>query len=215
MSGAATTLERPPASGPSAPVGAPAGFWTLANLFTFARFALAPVVAGFLLVQEHWAVWVGGWTAGFAMFTDFLDGYFARRSKQVSDLGKIFDPLADAVFFLVVWTALALTGAFPLWLVVPFLAREFLQHVYLRPEAARHGLVLAALFWGKLKTVMQIAVLIAVCFVEVGIDYWPWMAFGGRLLNTLLLGATALVSVLSIVPYFRLVHKARREAATP
>lgn len=185
-------------------------FWTLANAFTFARFALAPVCAWFYLQQTYWGVWVAGWAGGLAMFTDFCDGYFARRQKQVSDLGKIFDPLADAMFFIIVWTALAVAGAFPIWLTVPFIARETLQHVYLRPTAARFGLVLAANLWGKLKTLLQTVTLIAVGWVEFLIHYWPHIEGWGRWLNLGLVALTALVSVLSILPYVGAVVRLRR-----
>jgi CDP-diacylglycerol---glycerol-3-phosphate 3-phosphatidyltransferase len=183
---------------------------TLANVCTFARFALAPVCAAFYLQGSAWAIWLAGSLAGVAMLSDAFDGYFARRNHQVSDLGRIFDPLADAVFFLVVWTALALAGAFPIWLVLPFIAREYLQHVYLRPVAARRGLVLAAMFWGKLKTVLQTIALIAISLSELAIRYWPAFEVWGRGINLGLISATALVSLLSLAPYIRAVARAGR-----
>jgi len=183
-------------------------FWNLANIFTFARFALAPFCAAFFLTDTYWGLWVGGWAGGLAMFTDFCDGYFARRQKQVSDLGKIFDPLADAVFFVIVWTALALVDAYPIWFVLPFIAREFVQHVYIRPTAMARGVVLGANIWGKLKTLVQTLVLIALCWLEFFIHYWPWIASWVRPLNMALIGVTGLVSVLSIIPYFGALRKA-------
>jgi CDP-diacylglycerol---glycerol-3-phosphate 3-phosphatidyltransferase len=183
----------------------PAGprFWTLANVFTFARFGLAPVCAVLFLQQTHWGWWIGGWMAGLAMFTDVCDGYFARRQKNVSDLGKIFDPLADAVFFIVVWSAMALAGAYPIWLVLPFLLRESIQHVYIRPTAMRHGVALAANIWGKLKTLAQTLVLAAVCWIEFLMFYFPEMVTWARPANTAMVAATGLISMLSILPYFR------------
>ena len=183
-------------------------FWTLANVFTFARFALAPVCAAFFLTDSYWGLWVGGWAGGLAMFTDFCDGYFARRQKQTSDLGRIFDPLADAVFFIAVWTALSLVGAYPIWFVVPFIVREFVQQVYIRPMAMSRGVVLGANFWGKLKTLVQTLVLIALCWLEFFIHYWSWIASWVRPLNMVLIGVTGLVSVLSIIPYFGALRKA-------
>ncbi len=184
-------------------------FWTLANIFTFARFVFAPVCAILFLQETWWGVWVAGWLAGLAMFTDFCDGYFARRQKQVSDLGKIFDPLADAVFFIMVWTALGVAGAYPLWLALPFIARELVQHVYLRPSAMRLGVVLGANFWGKLKTLVQTLVLIAMCWIEFGIDYYPEYTRLARGTNIVLISVTALVSVVSIVPYFGALRRAQ------
>lgn len=192
-----------------------AGFWTLANVFTFARFAFAPVCAWLFLTETYWGIWVGGWIAGLAMFTDFCDGYFARRQKVVSDLGKIFDPLADAVFFIIVWTAMGLSGFFPVWFALPFIGREFVQHVYIRPTAMRYGVVLAANFWGKLKTLIQTLVLIALCWLQFFTHYWPAIDSWVAPLNMVLIGVTGAVSLLSIAPYFREVQRAQREFPDP
>lgn len=191
--------------------GAPT-FWTLANIFTFARFAFAPICAALFITGTYWGMWLGGWLGGLAMFTDFCDGYFARRQKQVSDIGKIFDPLADAVFFVMVWTALGIEGAYPVWLALPFLARELVQHVYLRPTAARHGLMLAANVWGKLKTLVQTLVLITLCWFEFFVMYWPQIAVWVKPANIVMISVTAAISVLSILPYFKTV---RAVAARP
>jgi len=181
-------------------------FWTLANIFTFARFAFAPICAALFLTGTYWGLWVGGWLGGLAMFTDVCDGYFARRQKQVSDIGKVFDPLADAVFFVMVWTALGIEGAYPVWLALPFLGRELVQHVYLRPTAARLGLVLAANFWGKLKTLVQTLVLITLCWFEFFVQYWPEIAVWVKPANIAMISVTAAISVLSIAPYFKTVR---------
>lgn len=190
-------------------------FWTLANVFTFARFVFAPICAALFLTGEHWGIWVGGWLGGLAMFTDFCDGYFARRQKQVSDLGKVFDPVADAVFFVSVWTALGIEGAYPLWLALPFIARELLQHVYIRPTAAAHGVVLGANVWGKLKTLVQTLVLITISWFEFLPMYWPHLATWMRPANIVMISVTALVSVLSIAPYWRAVREAARARGVP
>lgn len=192
-----------------------ARFWTLANVFTLARFPLAPVVGALLLTRQDWGLWAGGWTAGFAMITDWADGYFARRHGGVSELGKIFDPLADAVFFMVVFVCLGLAGYIPLWLCVPFLAREFTQHVWLRPTAAQFGVVLAANVWGKMKTALQCVVLIALCFFEEfatpqGVFSFSWFAGVHYWLNLGMFALAAVVSVASIVPYFGTVLAAQR-----
>lgn len=191
----------------------PIRFWNLANLFTLLRFVLAPVVGAFLLTRSEWGLWAGGWTAGFAMFTDFLDGYYARKYGDVSSLGKIFDPLADAVFFMVVIVCLGLAGYIPLWLSIPFLAREFAQHVYLRPMAARYGVVLGANMWGKMKTVIQCVALVAICIFEEIALHWPWFAGFHRWINLGMYSLAAFVSVVSIVPYAVAVSRAARGPA--
>lgn len=188
-------------------------FWTLANIFTFARFAFAPICAAFFITGTYWGIWVAGWLGGLAMFTDVCDGYFARRQKQVSDIGKVFDPLADAVFFVMVWTALGIEGAYPLWLALPFLGRELVQHVYLRPTAARHGLILSANIWGKLKTLVQTLVLITLSWFEFFVQYWPEIAVWVKPANIVMISVTAAISVLSILPYFKTVRAAAARPA--
>jgi CDP-diacylglycerol--glycerol-3-phosphate 3-phosphatidyltransferase len=72
-----------------------------------------------------------------AVLTDFLDGYLARRLKQVSDLGKIIDPLADKVGVGIIAVCLTLTGDIPLWYLVVLLARDlliFAGGVYIRHQ---------------------------------------------------------------------------------
>jgi CDP-diacylglycerol--glycerol-3-phosphate 3-phosphatidyltransferase len=192
------------------PTQPPLRFWTLANTFTFARFVLAPVCAYFYMQETLWGVWLAGWAAILAVFTDFCDGYFARRSRQVSDLGKIFDPLADAVFFVVVWTALGLTDVYPIWFALPFIAREFVQHVYLRPSAMRLGVVLAANFWGKTKTVTQTVVIILIWIFELILYRAPMIKPEVRIIEMVLIGITGAVSVLSILPYFGALRKASK-----
>ncbi|MCC6574302.1 MAG: CDP-alcohol phosphatidyltransferase family protein [Planctomycetes bacterium] len=219
MSGAATQPDQglqvkllaSKSAGRAAP--RPLRIFSLANCFTYARFALAPVVVAFLFVPGAAGAWAAGWIAGFAMFTDFLDGYFARRSGEVSDLGKIFDPLADAVFFVIVWAGLGLSGALPLWLCLPFMAREFIQHVYLRPLAAQAGVVMGALIWGKLKTISQTVALVAVMLARIGGNYFDGdFARWGGIIGAVLVGITAAISVASIVPYFTAVAKAQIRA---
>ena len=96
-----------------------------------------------------------------ASFTDFLDGYVARKYNQVTDFGKFVDPLADK---LLVTSALVLfveQGAFAGWMVCVILARELII-TSLRVVAANKGRVLAATWTGKVKTCVQIGGIIVI-----------------------------------------------------
>ncbi len=96
-----------------------------------------------------------------ASFTDFLDGYVARKYNQVTDFGKFVDPLADK---LLVTSALVLfveQGAMAGWMVCVILARELII-TSLRVVAANKGRVLAATWTGKVKTCVQIGGIIAI-----------------------------------------------------
>lgn len=96
-----------------------------------------------------------------ASFTDFLDGYVARKYNQVTDFGKFVDPLADK---LLVTSALVLfvgQGALAGWMVCVILARELII-TSLRVVAANKGRVLAATWTGKVKTCVQIGGIIVI-----------------------------------------------------
>ena len=96
-----------------------------------------------------------------ASFTDFLDGYVARKYNQVTDFGKFVDPLADK---LLVTSALVLfvgQGAIAGWMVCVIIARELII-TSLRVVAANKGRVLAATWTGKVKTCVQIGGIIVI-----------------------------------------------------
>ena len=104
-----------------------------------------------------------------ASFTDFLDGYVARKYNQVTDFGKFVDPLADK---LLVTSALVLfvgQGAMAGWMVCVILARELII-TSLRVVAANKGRVLAATWTGKVKTCVQIGgiILIYLYYILIG-----------------------------------------------
>lgn len=88
-------------------------------------------------------------------FTDFLDGFYARKLKQVSDFGKLFDPFADVVANLTVLLAFMLTGFVPIPIFIIILYRE-LSILFLRMLARGNGITIAAKKGGKLKTVCYI-----------------------------------------------------------
>jgi len=99
-----------------------------------------------------------------AAFTDFLDGYIARKYNQITDLGKFLDPLSDKLLVMAAMLYLVGIDALESWIVVIILAREFIVSGF-RTMAARRGIVLAADVWGKVKTVFQI-IMISFILIE-------------------------------------------------
>ena len=76
--------------------------WTIPNILTFARILAAPALALiFVLVDRPAADWIALGLFVFAAVTDFLDGWLARRLNQVSEIGKMLDPIADKVLVIV------------------------------------------------------------------------------------------------------------------
>ena len=124
-----------------------------ADQLTLARVLSVPLVlvlfAWDFPNHDYWA------TAVFvlAMATDWVDGWWARRTKRSSNLGRLLDPVADK---LLVMTALVMLvgDAFPAWMVALIIAREFLMSG-LRLAALERGVVMAARDLGKLKTGTQ------------------------------------------------------------
>lgn len=113
-----------------------------------------------------------------ASFTDFLDGYLARKNNQVTDLGKFFDPVADKllvnsmVIFLVVRPTYAEGQmTWSLWCAILLVARDIIVDA-LRFIAAQKGVVIAANIFGKAKTVLE---MIAVSLVL--LNSWPFSYF--------------------------------------
>ena len=143
----------------------------IANKLTLLRIILVFVFMGIIWIPFGLPIEVVLWMSlGIfivASLTDFLDGYLARKLNLVTNLGKFMDPLADKM--LVATALLAIVdlgnkgllpvGNFPAWIVVFIILREFMVSG-LRLIAANHNIVLAANYWGKIKTVVQMATII-------------------------------------------------------
>ena len=89
-----------------------------------------------------------------AALTDLADGYFARKWNQVTDFGKLMDPLADKIFISGIMLMMVQYELLPAWVAVVIISREFLV-TGLRMLAAQKQTVIAADIWGKIKTVLQ------------------------------------------------------------
>ncbi len=107
-----------------------------------------------------------------ASVTDFLDGKIARKYHLVTDFGKIMDPLADKLLVTSALVCMVETSTVPAWMVIVILAREF-AITSLRSVAASKGIVIAAAWSGKIKTVTQ---MIAIIFILLG--NWPFKYIG-------------------------------------
>ena len=96
---------------------------TIPNLLSFLRLALVPVFLLLLIDGQDIAALVVLAVSG---FTDFLDGFIARRFDQVTRLGQLLDPAADRLYILAAVLGLVMRELIPLWLVVAILARDVL-----------------------------------------------------------------------------------------
>jgi CDP-diacylglycerol--glycerol-3-phosphate 3-phosphatidyltransferase len=133
--------------------------WTLPNLLSFFRIGIIPVLVYLLTFTDGVSAALTAALFLIASVTDYFDGYFARRNRSVSDLGKILDPLADK---LMVLSALIMLAAMdrpgepsvPAWLVVVIIARESTVTV-IRGIALSEGIIMHAEALGKYKFILQ------------------------------------------------------------
>ena len=94
-----------------------------------------------------------------ATATDNLDGHLARKYNQVTTFGKLMDPLADKLLVCSAMICLIETGKLQAWIVLIIIAREFIISGF-RLVASDNGIVIAASYWGKFKTVSHMAMII-------------------------------------------------------
>ncbi len=95
------------------------------------------------------------WCFVFACVSDWLDGHLARSTNQVTNFGRLWDPIADKILVTSAWVTLVANHAMPAWIVLVLLSRDFAVSG-LRMTAAQLGVTLAAETGGKVKTVTQL-----------------------------------------------------------
>jgi CDP-diacylglycerol--glycerol-3-phosphate 3-phosphatidyltransferase len=152
----------------------------LPNLLTMGRILAIPAILFFTDNYSPVRSFIATLIYLVVSATDFLDGWLARRRKQVSTLGKFLDPLADKLLVTSLLVYLAAMDRCPAWLVVALLARE-LAVQGLRSIATSEGLVISASDSGKQKTALQ---LVGTLFLLVHFRYPIWglegLALRGR-----------------------------------
>lgn len=126
-----------------------------------------------------------------ASFTDFLDGYLARKWKMVTNFGKFMDPLADKLLVCSALIAFVDLSKIAGWIVIIIIAREFIISGF-RLVASDSGVVIAAGYWGKFKTVAQMA-LIIVMLADLGGVF--------ATIETILIYASLLLTIISLIDY--------------
>lgn len=146
----------------------------LPNKITIARICMIPimVIIPFLHLEGSLPI-LGGLSYSnlaiviiflLASFTDFLDGYLARKNNLVTTFGKFLDPIADKLLVLSAMMMLVENNTIPAWIPIIIVAREFIVSG-IRMLAAGEGNVIAASWLGKIKTVSQ---MVAITFAFLG-----------------------------------------------
>ena len=145
----------------------------LANKLTMLRLFMVPV---FIVLFEIFGITNVIPAVVFALtaFTDFLDGYVARKYNLVTTFGKFMDPLVDKVLTQAGYIVLAGAGYIPSWTVIVIVFRELLI-TGLRTVAASNNITIAASVYGKVKTISQFIAIIA--FLLKGVLPLPQIIF--------------------------------------
>lgn len=184
----------------------------LANKLTLIRIFLVPVFLIFIAVKGiPYGTVIATFIFILASLTDKLDGYIARSRNQITNFGKFMDPLADKLLVTAALISLVELHVVPSWAAVIIIAREFAVSG-LRSIAAAQGKVIAASWWGKIKTVIQIVAIILL-LLKVNIrqsaylkhlvgDGYFWKEFF-KIMPNLMLMAAVIITIISGYEYFK------------
>ena len=181
----------------------------LPNVLTLLRIMLVPVLVVALLNETANGDLLAAIVFALASLTDVMDGYLARTRNAITTFGKLMDPIADKLLIIAALVALVSLDRLAAWVAMVIIARE-LAVTMTRMQATQQGVVIAANWWGKTKTIVQVA---AIFFLIVAGDPSPAWVDG------VVYGAVA-ITIVSGVDYFfglrRVLREAeaRREAAT-
>lgn len=133
----------------------------LPNKLTLLRVCMIPFFVLFMLTDlgGEAGKWIALTIFILASMTDWLDGYLARKNNLVTNFGKFMDPLADKLLVCSAMICLVEMGKLAAWMVIIIISREFIISGF-RLIASDNGVVIAASYWGKFKTVAQMLMII-------------------------------------------------------
>lgn len=173
----------------------------LPNQLTILRVLMIPVflvvlLGGFFDIRTARVIAVGIFILASA--TDMLDGYLARKYQLITNFGKFADPLADKLLVAAALIAMVQLGDLASWIVILIISREFIVTGF-RLVAASENIVIAASFWGKIKTVTQMLMIIVV-LLDINIAALT-------VTGDLLIAASVLLTLISMADY---IYKNRK-----
>jgi CDP-diacylglycerol---glycerol-3-phosphate 3-phosphatidyltransferase len=182
----------------------------LPNVLTLLRILLVPVLVVVLLGHTENGDLLAAVVFAIASFTDAVDGYLARRRNAITTFGKLMDPIADKLLIIAALVSLVSLHRLAAWVAMVIIARE-LTVTMTRMQASQHGVVIAANWWGKSKTIVQVAAIFFL--IAMGHPSPVWV--------DALVYAAVTITIVSGIDYFfglrRMLREAeaRREAAAP
>lgn len=163
----------------------------LPNKLTILRVIMVPFFIVFLLIPiTPYDNWIALAIFIVASITDLMDGKIARKYNLVTNFGKFMDPLADKLLVCSALICLIELSRIPAWMVIVIIAREFIISGF-RLVASDSGVVIAASYWGKFKTVFQ---MVAVCLLIADIAAL-------QIVTQIVLWIAVILTVVSLVDY--------------
>lgn len=175
----------------------------LPNVLTVIRILLVPVLVVALLDETANGDLLAAIVFALASVTDAMDGYLARTRNAVTNFGKLMDPIADKLLIIAALVALVSLNRLAAWVAMVIIARE-LSVTVTRMQATQHGVIIASNWWGKAKTIVQVAAIF--CLIAVGAPSPAWV-------DGLVYGMVA-ITIVSGVDYFFGLRRVLREAET-
>ena len=178
------------------------------NTLSLIRVLLVPVFMASALFMQGAPVWgriAPAILFALASFTDFLDGKIARKYNLVTDFGKFIDPLADKfMVFGALITILVIDARIApvfVWVAAIVMLRELAITSLRLVVAGKSGKVIAASFFGKMKTVTQIAAVLLILLDPLFSSFCPFLE--NRLISYVAMGLMAITTVASGIDYMR------------
>lgn len=168
----------------------------LPNKLTVLRVLMVPFFVLFMLTDLGGAAnkWIALAIFVVASLTDLLDGKIARKYNLVTNFGKFMDPLADKLLVCSAMICLIEKGSLAAWIVIVIIAREFIISGF-RLVASDSGIVIAASYWGKFKTVFQMAMIIVLIAAFEGSVF--------AVVEQILIWVSLILTIVSLVDYIR------------
>lgn len=191
---------------------------SIAHYFTILRILVIPLFPLFYLyypqmgISPFYLPWILVFLLSLCEFSDLFDGFLARRKNQVTDLGKVLDPMADSIARITVFfTFTQGVVQLPLLLVLVFIYREFIVNT-LRTLCALKGVALAARASGKIKAILQAVVMFVILALMISYNMKIISLNYLQRISLYAVSVAAIYTVLSAFDYFYTNRKMIRKA---
>lgn len=184
-------------------------------MLTMLRIVLVPVyLIALFVIRDQLGAELALMIFILAGISDFLDGVLARKFKSITDFGKVADPLADKIIVSVALLTIALSpmNFISIYIVIIIIFREVMVTI-LRSWYQKRNIYIAANFWGKLKTTLQMIGIIAALILNAGHYRFNFLSTNKELLISglqIFFWIVAVITIMSGITYLPFLHKKQK-----